>query len=302
VKATTHTEVYRPFTGVLRATGMRFAPLVSMSVRVASKRKLPLLLLYLVPGIATIVFSFLVYLGFQAEDMTASRTGVIGGVAGVLARQAQQLLAVKTQVITNVSQMRMFALLATAWFGAGMFAEDRRVGAHQLYFARPLTRLDYFLGKFFATAWFGALSFIVPGLVINLTAIFTSPDWSFLKEEWEVPLQTLAYGSIWVVLVTSLVLAASSLTNKRWYALAIVLGFVFMSFAMGRVFGHVQDEPWLRLLNPYSAMTQVGDQIFGVKDRWFEYPEWLPATVVAALVLGSWSLIAVRLRRLEIVS
>ena len=82
--------------------------------------------------------------------------------------------------------MKLFALLATAWYGSGLFCEDRRAGAHQLYFARPITRLDYFLGKFLVAAFFGACAILVPALVICLVASFSSPEWSFLKEEGDL--------------------------------------------------------------------------------------------------------------------
>src|SRR6188508_2919932 len=101
--------------------------------------------------------------------------------------------------------MRLFALLAVAWYGAGVLAEDRRLGAHLLYFARPLTRLDYFLGKFLTVAFFGALASLVPGLFICLVAAWSSPKWSFIREESDVLWQTCAYASIWIVVTSSLV-------------------------------------------------------------------------------------------------
>src|SRR5437879_3710070 len=41
----------------------------------------------------------------------------------------------------------LFAILFSVWAGSGLIADDLRTGALLMYLSRPLTRLDYVLGK-----------------------------------------------------------------------------------------------------------------------------------------------------------
>ncbi len=299
--ASTHLELYRRFTGKLRPRRMAFWPILTSGLRVLTKRKFPLLVLYAIPAIATIVFSFFVYGKFAAEEQLAPSLDGGFGLTRMLAKQAMNMLEVKNQIIEFNIQMRLFALLAAAWFGSGLLCEDRRVGAHQLWFARPLTKLDYFLGKFLTAAFFGACAVLVPGLVICLVASFSSPNWSFLREEGDVVLKTLAYGVIWVTLVASVTLCASSLAPRRGFAMMGTFGFFVALDALAKVLGSVRDEPDLFALSPLMAVRQIGYVLFDKESTWPGITPWLAWTTVGVVTVGSLLVVAWRLRRLEVV-
>ena len=144
--------------------------------------------------------------------------------------------------------MSVFALFAVAWFGSGLLCEDRRVGAHQLYFSRPLTRIDYYLGKFLTVGFFGALAILVPGLVICFIASWSSPDWSFLKEEGDVVLRTIAYALVWIVVACSITLCSSSLFPRRSFALAGIVGFTMILEALSHILAEFVDQRLLPIL------------------------------------------------------
>src|SRR6185503_17346408 len=75
--ATTNTEIYRKFQGELRPASLRFLPLAHAAIRTLTKRKLPLLILYAPPVIATVIFSFVVYLRFSLDS--GETPSVLGG-------------------------------------------------------------------------------------------------------------------------------------------------------------------------------------------------------------------------------
>jgi len=126
VTARTHTEVYRRFEGQLGRTPLRFWALAAAGIRIGLRPKLPLLLLYTPPAIATVVFSFLVYGRYAAEAGVDAIGGIEGGMAKAMANRALQQLEVKNQIARFHEGMAWFSLLATSWFGCGLFAEDRR--------------------------------------------------------------------------------------------------------------------------------------------------------------------------------
>ncbi len=64
MKAVTHTEVYRPFKGEFRRFPMAALTLAWSGIRIGFRKKMPMLVLFLIPAVTTIVFSFMVQLKF----------------------------------------------------------------------------------------------------------------------------------------------------------------------------------------------------------------------------------------------
>lgn len=310
MKAATHTEIYRPFRGELRERGLRAWPLVVAGVRTATKRKLPLLLLFGVPAIATVVFSFVVYAKYTAEAAMGSMPGggfgegLQAGMAAIVARRAAQQLAVANQILMFHSGMLWFALLVTAWFGSGLFSEDRRAGAHQLYFSRPLTRLDYFLGKFLVVAFFASLAQLVPGLVLCVVAAFSSPEWSFLTDQYDVVFETLAFASLWIAVTALASLAASSLASRRVFALVGLFALFVLSSGFATLLGE-QVDPAFFAFSPVIDVYVVGRELFGVVGD-AEIPVGASfgtsLSALVGLIVLFLAIIAWRLRRLEVVA
>ena len=179
MKAEMHGETWRPWSGTLDGQRLRFGPIVRAGLRIALRKKLPLVLLFLPPVVATIIFSFVVYtVAALAQGMVPAGLGAAGGAMGqalgggqnsLAGDFVQQLVRVRERIVGFHLSTDLFSLLLMAWFGAGLLAEDRRSGAHLLYFARPLTRTDYLLGKFSIVALFGVLGSMLPGLVLLAT-------------------------------------------------------------------------------------------------------------------------------------
>ena len=299
MRAETHTELYRRFHGQLRPRALRFWPLLASGVRTATKRKIPLLLLYVPVAIATVVYSFVVYGKYAAMEGADS----IGGLRGVAAHFAQRAI-VQVEVAEQISNanehMALFALLAVVWYGAGVLAEDRRLGAHLLYFSRPLTRLDYILGKFLTVAFFGALASLVPGLFICFMAAWSSPDWSFLKDHGGVIFDTVLFSCIWIVVVSSLVQCASSLVRRKTLALVLVFGFFVLDHGLGEVLGEADAR--YRAVSLLYCITKLRMWVFGLESsEYLVFGVDTAAGVLAAVVAVCFAVVAARIRRLEVV-
>lgn len=300
--ATTNLEVYRNFRGSLGSWLPRFWPVFLGGVRVGTKRRVALVLLYAVPVIATVIYSFVVYTKYAAEAaMMPEALGGGSALADLLAQRALKRLAVRNQIAAFNSTIQFFALVTAAWYGAGLFVDDRRVGAHLLYFSRPLTRLDYFLGKFATAFFFSACAVMLPGLVICVVATFASPDWTFLTEEYDVILATLAYSTIWVSFTTIVALCASSLASRKIFAMLGYFAFFFVTFALAGVLQGVQRELSYLAVSPLLSGSRVAAQLFDIGHGVTEIEAWLAWTVLGVVSGVSLVLIAWRLRRLEVV-
>ena len=303
--ATTNTELYHRFRGQLRVRFFRFAPLTLSGIRATSKKKIPLVLLFTPPLIGTVIFSFMVYARYAPEVIVGEMGANQEIAAAVAERVAEQVPDVKRQIVGFTRVLRVFAVLAIAWFGSGLFAEDRQCGAHQLYFARPITRLDYFFGKFFTAAFYGAGTVLVPGLVICLVAVLSSPNWSFLTGEWDVILKTALYSVFWIGIVTLVVLCASSLVKRRAFALIAVFAFfMFPSFLATALVGITKDVRFFALSTLINS-RRIGYWLFDIASSgprsMLSYDlslAFLETGTVAVLCLV---IMAIQIRRMEVV-
>ena len=298
MRASTHTELYRPFEGELRRRGPRFAPMFRADFEVATRRKLPLLLFFAPPAITGIIFSFLVYAKFTGQgpidDLSPAQM-----VAMTL---AQRMIEVNAQISTAASTSRAFALLVIAWFGAGLIADDRRVGAHLLYFSRPLTRLDYYLGHFCTVAFFGLCAVLGPGLLICTVAVFSSPEYAFLKEHWDVVLATNGHAFLYVGSLSALVLAVSSLAPKKSFALAAIFGLVVGSQAVSEMGAELLRDRDLRMISLWMNYEKVGAWMLDVRLRGTPWDPGWSLLIVVLVGLLSFAVAMRRISKLEVVA
>jgi ABC-2 type transport system permease protein len=302
--ASTHTDVYRRFLGPRRPAHRPWVPIASSGLRTATKRKLPLLL-FAPPAIATVIFSFVVYARFAIESgLGAGPIPSSGPAMAGVALLAGKLIDVRDQIVQFNVAMSFFALLIMAWYGSGLIAEDRRLGAHLLYFARPLTRIDYLLGKFLVLAFFGFVAVLVPGLVICTIAAFSSPDWSFLKQEGSVIWRHLLFSLVWVISISSVVLAISSLSERKTFALVGTFAFFLMTNGIAVLLAGLQREPMFGLLSLQGNLLRLSGAIFDTRAALPPRIDWNPIwswLAVAAFVAIAWTVLCVRVRPAEVI-
>jgi hypothetical protein len=308
--ASTHTEIYRPFEGRLAPHPLRFVPLCASQVRVLQKKKLPLLLFYGAPAITGITLSFLVYTKFtlQAElEGTAPPAGLDMKQAMVLAAAkaaADSLLEVRNIISMANVQIQAFALLAIAWFGAGLIADDKRLGAHLLYFSRPMSKLDYCLGHFLTACYFGSIAMLGPGLLVCVVATFTSPDYAFIRREWGVVLATVANALITVSFLALLTLAISSLFRRKSFALVALIGLCGASMPVAGVLSGLRNDTDWMMVGLWSNLMRVGDWLFSLSSGQAQVSEFAWDVRWSFAILGGVAALSAailwrQLRRLE---
>jgi len=305
VKATTHTEVYRRYTGTLRPPRWSFLPLAANGIRVALKSRWPLLL-YAPATIATVIFAFVVYAKFSLEQgVTPSALG--GGDApnpgvAMVGSMASRMIEVRDTILGATFALGFFSVLLVAWYGAGLVCEDRRLGAHLLYFSRPLSLANYVIGKLFVVGAFVLASVLVPGLVICTVAVFSSPDWSFLREQGQVIVHVLLYSLVHTFVLSSLVLAISTISSRRIFALIGTVGFFLFTQVVGMMIAFLQKDGRWMTLGPLANLRRVAADLFGVEripGFRLNWPAELSWWALAATLVACWVLIVVRVRRME---
>lgn len=298
--AITHTEIYRRFEGTLSRHPARFLPLFLSELRVATRRKLPLVILYGPLLIGTVIACFGVYARYVLSGAASGGGGPRDLGMTMAMSMATNLLEVRSLLVQYFAVTTGFALLATTWYGSGLICEDRRVNAHLLYFARPLTRLDYFLGKLCTAGFFGALAILVPGTLICVMAVVASPELSFLTQQGDVFVGMAAFAALWIGTMGTFVLAVSSVAPKRVFALVGVIGFIMLGDGIVNTAAEVGDIPALAYVGLGTNLASVGEWLLAVPGK--PIPDDLvPSAIgVAVMIALSLAVIARRLRSMEL--
>jgi hypothetical protein len=178
-----------------------------------------------------------------------------------------------------------------------------RTGGLLLYLSRPLTLVDYILGKFMIV--FAALSTVtlIPGLVLFFGARSLAPE--ILGDAAHLILvpKIVGFALVLVLPVSGLVLAMSALARSSRFA---GLGFFFVvmgsSLAQVIAWGSTRS-PYSGIISIQAFMRRVGEAIFDVKPtRMVANLPWEYA-LAALIALFVWCLfiLKTRIRAVEIV-
>lgn len=157
--------------------------------------------------------------------------------------------------------MLMLMVLA----GSGLIADELRHNALQLYFARPLTKKDYFLGKAAILVFFLSLVTVVPGLVFVLCKLIFAGSFRFLASYPWIPLSVIGYSALVTAFFSFYTLMISSVSkNRRYTAILLFTIYIFSDVLFG-IFYESFRSPYFALLSIKTNLQQVGAAFFNVK-------------------------------------
>ena len=131
-------------------------------------------------------------------------------------------------------------LLFAAVVGPALLSPDRRNSVLALYTVRPLKSLDYALARWLAFFTFAMAFTIVPQALLYLSFVLSDDSpWGYIKDHGRDLWAIFAIGLVLAAFMTSLALAAASLTSRRAFASAGVIAFVFITAATGGFGGEI---------------------------------------------------------------
>jgi ABC-2 type transport system permease protein len=126
--------------------------------------------------------------------------------------------------------------------GPGLISQDLRFNALPLYFARPLSRLDYFLGKLGVIGALVASVAVGPALFAYIVGVCFCLDLSVVKDTYLVLLGSIAYGLVITLSAGTLILALSSLTRRTLYVGITWAGLWIISASVGALLTAIHGE------------------------------------------------------------
>jgi ABC-type transport system involved in multi-copper enzyme maturation permease subunit len=212
---TLYTRGYRRHEDGFQAKGFRFAPIFVEGYREAVKTKAFRRFLIFFSGLA-IVFAILYYV-----NPTVFADRVPGSSAPATSARTDLL---RKNIGSFLGTLDWLAPFLVLFVGAGLVAEDLRTRALPLYLVRPITPVDYWLGKLLIPTGVLALAMLLPCLALVLFGILLEPSETVVAFAGEQGRLLLAIVVTWLASSAaygSLTLLLSTLTGRRTPALIL---------------------------------------------------------------------------------
>jgi hypothetical protein len=135
-----------------------------------------------------------------------------------------------------------FIMLIVTLAGPNLISRDLRNNALPLYLSRPLTRLDYFLGKLGVIGGIVGMVAVLPAAAAYVLGVCFSLDASVIRDTWRILPGSILYGAVIVVSAGTLILALSSLSRRSLYVGLAWFAVCLISWVVGMVLETIRHE------------------------------------------------------------
>lgn len=179
------------------------------------------------------------------------------------------------------------SLCLPAFAAAGLLASDRRTGGLQIYFARPVSRRDYLLGKVAAATFFVAMATALPCLLLWLETVALGTASKFTWQTWIAPLSIVGSSAFYAFWAVALVLWLSSLMQRPVVVAIAAIAVQLILEALGAVLARaMQNGPGLgkgwHMIAPSHAIGTLTAPLCGLT-----LPQWANAPLALVVAVGA---------------
>ncbi|MBI3411997.1 MAG: hypothetical protein HY040_27010 [Planctomycetes bacterium] len=283
---------YQHWRGALSGHSWRWLAIARHGVRVQMKNRFLrfLLLLAWLPALVLIAFMVIWGLVEQGSETFIALLRVFPFPPEMLLspRDFRSSVWVIAYIYFFWGQL-IFIMLMVMVAGPGLISSDLRFNALPLYFVRPLTRLDYFLGKLGVIGALVAAVAVGPALFAYVAGACFSFDLSVVKDTYHVVFATLGYGLVITLSAGTLILALSSMSKRSiyvgiaWAALWLISSMVGQ--AMTEMYHHsvrqeirqgqidrsaMLREDWRPMCAYFTNLRRIGEELFKADDAWLQ--------------------------------
>ena len=216
-------------------------------------------------------------------------------------QQAAAVLAATPSMFRDfLAQQGVFVFFITLYVGSGLIANDRRANALQIYLSKPLTRVDYVVGKLATLLIFLTFVTWVPGILLLVMQILFAGNLTFLKANLFLFPAITVFAALTVLTSSFTMLALSSLSKSRRFVAVMYAGLIFFTAAMYQALRGITGSRMWFFISPGDVLDVIGDRIF----RSTEPPGQLAVAIVVVVVLliASVFVLERRVRGVEVVT
>jgi ABC-2 type transport system permease protein len=195
----------------------------------------------------------------------------------------------------------IFVYILTVTLGSRLIAQDLRANALQIYLSKPLTRAEYIFGKFGILASFLLFITWLPAVLLLGVQVAFAGNFEFLKANAYLFPAITVYAALEVAMVSTAMLALSSLSTNSRFVGIMYTGLIFFSQAVYGVLRFITTSTRLSWVAFGNNLTQLGDVIFRVPLH-YQTPWPVSLLMVVLLIALSVFVLERRVRGVEIIT
>lgn len=215
--------------------------------------------------------------------------------------QVAELLATTPDTFRDfLSQQRFFVFLVVI-MQSGLIAEDRRTNALQLYLSKPLTRVEYVLGKLVPPLAFVLAITLVPAVLLLVLQVVFSGSLTFVRQNlFLLPAITL-FSIVQALLSAFAILALSSLSKSRRFVAIMYAGIIFFTAAMYQVLRGITASRTWAVISPGEMLDVIASVIFRSRTE-PAVPVYVAIMVIVVIIGVAILILERRIRGVEVVA
>ena len=275
-----HDQSYRRYAGRRDLAGQAWMVIARNGIRTILRKRLFLGLL-VAAWIPFVVGAVIVYLRANFPQFT---------LLSITAQRFREFLGTQDIVVFFI----------TIWVGAGLVANDKRANALQIYLSKPLTRVEYIVGKLVILGTFLLMVTWVPAIMLLFLQVAFTGSFSFLRENLYLFPAVTVFAGLQVLLAAFTMLALSSLSKSSRYVAILYAGAYWFSHAVFGVIYAVTGSTKLSWISLPGNLNQLGDLIFRLQPR-YSTPAAVSALAMVAVIAASIWVLERRIRGVEVV-
>ena len=284
-----HTQDYRHWEGTLNPRPhTRWWIIAKAELRLLAQRKIVRLIVAIPPLIYILVHATLIYILNQVPGAAFS--------FDIDNEFFQEFLFRNPG--TGPPSSFLIALIAI-FGGSGLIATDLKNNALSLYLSKPISWIDYLIGKFAVIGILLGCLTLVPGLLLFLEQALLT-DTSFLKENYWIPLSIVAYSVLITLSSSLLMLLFSSLTSNPRYATIGFCAVWFGSPVIYEVLRAITRTSKMALVSIWANYDILGTALFAGSHDYAVHWAWAFLVQIALIAICLFVLHR-RIRAVEIV-
>ena len=282
---------YKVYDGPRTAQGMRFSILTRFSLGALFQSRLftGFVVLCLFPDLLAVGYIYLVHNATVAQ--------------GLLSMHLNEFARIdNNRAFTFLGWQAALGFIIVAASAPGMMARDFANQSLQLYFSRPLSRVEYMLGKLAVLALLLSFFTWIPGLLLfGLQASLEGNGWGW--KNFYLIGSILVSGWLWIAVVSLFAVALSVWVRWRIAATTLIVGSIFLLPGFGAAINAVMRTNWGSLLNLSYVMRIIWASLFRLDPNYFgadKLPLWSAWASVLTVCAFSLMIINKRLKAREV--
>jgi hypothetical protein len=201
----------------------------------------------------------------------------------------------------TAAQFWFFVVPVTLRSGAGIIAGDLNNKAYQFYFAKPVTPVQYLLGRSAALAIFLFALIFLPTALLALVFVGTGPE----AQVWEragLLLPALLDALVVAASTSMLAVGVSALSKSRALTLTAWVVLLIVPFALGTLVEQIGEVEWMHVISLPGLLWALGDGLYKVSESWDQLKWFHAAPLLVALTAGAGYFAYQRVSKAEVIT